>query len=125
MGTSEKTCSGGVESALGVIGGKWKPVLLYHLSQHGPMRFSELRRATPRITHKMLSQQLRDLESDGIVSRKAYDEVPPRTEYNLTDYGWTLKPVMESLCRWGTTHRQRMADAESQQEQPEPVSCSA
>lgn len=123
MATSETRCCGGVESALSVIGGKWKPVLLYHLSQHGPMRFTELRRATPRITHKMLSQQLRDLEADGIVSRRSFDEVPPRTEYNLTEYGWTLKPIMQSLCHWGTTHRERMADRN--QEQAEPVSCGA
>jgi DNA-binding HxlR family transcriptional regulator len=91
------------EVTLAVIGGRWKVLLLYHLSQ-GVMRFSELRRAVPGITQKMLTQQLREMERDGIVHRAVYAQVPPKVEYTLTPHGRTLKPVVNAMCRWGLRH---------------------
>ncbi len=89
-----------VRAALDVIGGKWKPVILYHLLA-GKKRFSELQKLIPDATQKMLTQQLRELERDAIVARKIYSTVPPKVEYALTDFGKTLKPVMRELCKWG------------------------
>jgi len=93
-----------VRAALSVIGGKWKPVVAYHLLQ-GTKRFGELRRLIPDATQKMLTQQLPEMERDGIVARKIYHEVPPRVEYSLTKYGLSLRPVMAELCEWGKRHR--------------------
>jgi DNA-binding HxlR family transcriptional regulator len=98
-----------VAATLEVIGGKWKPLILFHLRDR-PMRFSELRRVVPQATQKMLTQQLRDLERDGIVHRKVYAVVPPRVDYSLTEYGQTLKPLLSLMCAWGTKHRSRTTD---------------
>ena len=95
-----------VAATLEVIGGKWKPLILFHLRDR-PMRFSELRRVVPQATQKMLTQQLRDLERDGIIHRKVYAVVPPRVDYSLTDYGQTLKPLLALMCAWGSRHRSR------------------
>lgn len=92
-----------VEATLEVIGGKWKSVILCHLT-HGRKRTNDLRRLMPNITQKMLTQQLRELEEDGIVNRISYNEVPPRVEYELTEYGWSLKPILDSMCNWGEQH---------------------
>ena len=92
-----------VRAALQVIGGKWKPIVLFYLSE-GSRRFGELRRCMPDATQKMLTQQLRELERDGIVARKVYHQVPPKVEYSLTAYGRTLRGVMRELCKWGTAH---------------------
>ena len=89
-----------VRPALKVIGGKWKPVILYHL-MNGRKRFGELRRLLPDASQKMLTQQLRELERDGIIARQVYPEVPPKVEYTLTPFGQTLRPVMRELCKWG------------------------
>ena len=93
----------GVEAALEVMGGKWKPLIIYHLMT-GRKRTSELRRLIPGITQKMLTAQLRSLEKDEIVSRKVYNEVPPRVEYEITSYGMGLKPSLDLLCYWGEGH---------------------
>jgi DNA-binding HxlR family transcriptional regulator len=98
-----------VEVALSVIGGKWKPLILWHLSEGGVRRFLELRRTIPGITRKMLAQHLRELERDGIVARKIFNEMPLRVEYSLTKYGQTLRPSMRALCDWGSRHEARMA----------------
>ena len=82
------------------IGGKWKTVVLWYLKKDRK-RFSELKRLIPNITEKMLSLQLKDLEKDGIVSRKVYAEVPPKVEYFLTDFGKSLVPMLEEIARWG------------------------
>jgi DNA-binding HxlR family transcriptional regulator len=95
-----------VVAALEVIGGKWKPLILFQLRER-PMRFSELRRMVPQATQKMLTQQLRDLERDGIIHRKVYAVVPPKVDYSLTDYGQTLKPLLALMCDWGSKHRSR------------------
>ena len=87
------------ESTIQLIGGRWKVPIVWHLFG-GTMRFSELRRAMPGVTQKMLTQQLRELEEDGIVSRKVYLEVPPKVEYSLTPRGQSLKPVVDAMCRW-------------------------
>ena len=89
-----------VDAILGVIGGKYKPIILFHLMD-GTLRFSELRRFLPQATPKMLTQQLRELEADGIIHREVYPVVPPKTEYSLTDFGRTMAPVLNAMCEWG------------------------
>lgn len=90
----------GVAVTLELIGGKWKGVILWHLSKK-TLRFSQLRRRLPGITQKMLTQQLRELERDGLVHREVYAEVPPRVEYSMTDLGNTLQPTLQKMCDWG------------------------
>jgi DNA-binding HxlR family transcriptional regulator len=98
-----------VAATLEVIGGKWKPLILFHLRDRA-MRFSELRRLVPQATQKMLTQQLRDLERDGIIHREVYAVVPPKVDYSLTEYGQTLKPLLSLMCVWGIKHRSRTSD---------------
>jgi DNA-binding HxlR family transcriptional regulator len=93
-----------VEVTLSVIGGKWKPLILWHLYKGGVRRFLELQRIIPGITRKMLTQHLRELERDGIVARKIFNEMPLRVEYSLTKYGRTLRPLMYVLADWGSKH---------------------
>ncbi|WP_407947130.1 winged helix-turn-helix transcriptional regulator [[Phormidium ambiguum] IAM M-71] len=95
-----------VQTTLKVLGGKWKILILWHLKDE-TRRFSELKRLIPEITEKMLMQQLRELEKDGIVNRNVYSEVPPKVEYSFTEYGLSLKPVLQVLCNWGENHLQR------------------
>ncbi len=95
-----------VKLTASVIGGKWKPSLLYHLEGR-TRRFCELQRLIPGLTKKMLTQHLRELERDGIVRRKVYAEVPPRVEYSLTRHGESLKPILKLMSAWGTRHRTR------------------
>lgn len=89
-----------IEAAMCFIGGKYKPIILWHLINK-TLRFSELRRQIPQATPKMLTQQLRDLESDGLINRVVYPVVPPRTEYSLTELGETLIPIIQSIRDWG------------------------
>jgi DNA-binding HxlR family transcriptional regulator len=100
---SEDHRSKGIEATLHVIGGKWKILILWHL-MNSPRRYGQLRRLIPEITEKMLIQQLRELETDGVVGRTASQDVPPRVEYDLTPYGETLKPALLLLCQWGDNH---------------------
>jgi len=93
-----------VEATLSLIGGKYKCIILYHLAEDGILRFSELRRLIPQATPKMLTQQLRELEAAGIIHRKVYPVVPPKTEYSVTEYGRTLAPIMKAMCEWGEAH---------------------
>ncbi len=90
-----------VLATLQVIGGKWKLAIVYQLQNHGVLRFGEIRNKLPRITQKMLTQQLRELEADGILHRKVYAEVPPRVEYRLSDRGAELRPVLDQMASWG------------------------
>ncbi|MDD1681915.1 MAG: helix-turn-helix transcriptional regulator [Methanoregula sp.] len=92
-----------VEAALDVIGGKWKPLILWALGDE-VMRFGELQKALPGVNTKMLTKQLRELEEDGVIRRKIYPEVPPRVEYTITDFGKTLIPILEALCNWGAEY---------------------
>jgi DNA-binding HxlR family transcriptional regulator len=89
-----------VQVAVEIIGGKWKIYIIYNLLS-GTKRFGELKKLLPGITQKMLTQQLRELESDGIISRLIYPEVPPKVEYSITKLGMTLEFVFQSLCNWG------------------------
>jgi DNA-binding HxlR family transcriptional regulator len=99
----EKIYNIGVEATMDVIGGKWKPIILCNL-RHGSLRPSDLRRKIPGISQKMLTQQLRELEESAIVSRKSYNQVPPKVEYSLSEYGETLGLLLDNLCQWGTMH---------------------
>jgi DNA-binding HxlR family transcriptional regulator len=96
-----------VQVTLKVLGGKWKLLILWHLKDEAK-RYSELKRRIPEITEKMMIQQLRELESDGIISRKMFSEMPPKVEYAFTDYGRTLIPVFKPLCDWGQEHLKRI-----------------
>jgi len=90
-----------VEATLEVIGGKWKGVVLFHLLQ-GKRRFGELRKIVPDVTQRVLTKQLRELESAGVISRTVYPQVPPKVEYDLTEFGTTLKPIILAMEKWGT-----------------------
>lgn len=92
-----------VEAALDVIGGKWKPLILWALGDR-IMRFSELQKALPGVNTKMLTKQLRELEEDGVITRTVYPEVPPRVEYAITEFGRTLIPILQALCNWGAEY---------------------
>ncbi|MFC0601224.1 winged helix-turn-helix transcriptional regulator [Streptomyces palmae] len=91
----------GLDTAMEVIGGKWKATILWALHEHPHRRFGELRRLVPGITEKVLASHLREMEADGIVLRVAYDEVPPRVEYSLTADGVRLNTALEPLSVWG------------------------
>lgn len=99
-----------VEVTLDLIDGKWKGVILYHL-QEGRLRFGELRKKLPRITQRMLTKQLRALEEDDLIIRKVYAEVPPRVDYELSEMGLRLRPVIDALKAWGEDHRTRIDGA--------------
>ena len=101
MDETDFTC--GMDVALTVMGGKWKPLILFHLAQ-GTQRFGELRRLVAGISEKMLIQQLRELLSDGVVARHDYQELPPKVEYSLTQFGAGLATALAPLCAWGTAH---------------------
>lgn len=111
VGNRKYSCS--VELTLQVIGGKWKPVILYHLGRRGTMRFGEIRKSMPSITPKMLTQQLRELEADGVVLRRVYAEVPPRVDYSLTGLGESVMPVLKALCRWGRAYEKLLSAREN------------
>jgi DNA-binding HxlR family transcriptional regulator len=89
-----------------IIGGKWKPLILFYL-EGGTRRFGELRKMIPTMTKKMLTQHLRELERDGIIHREVYAVVPPKVEYSLTKHGESLKPILKLMSAWGTRHRVR------------------
>jgi DNA-binding HxlR family transcriptional regulator len=93
----------GMERALQMIEGRWKMVILFHLFDRGTLRFSELERAIPKVSQKMLIQQLRELERDEIVARKVYPEVPPKVEYRLTEWGKAICPALDALLEWSAS----------------------
>jgi len=95
-----------VEITLELIGGKWKVLILW-LLKDTIFRFSELKRKMPEITQKMLTQQLRDMESDGLIHRKVYAQVPPKVEYSLTDLGKSFLPILNAIHDWGKTYTDR------------------
>jgi DNA-binding HxlR family transcriptional regulator len=97
-----------VEASIQLIGGKYKAVILWHL-MNGKLRYSELHKKMPKATDKMLTQQLRELERDGLISRTVYPVVPPKTEYALTDFGRSLVPILDAMCNWGTEYLQNAA----------------
>ncbi|WP_227394946.1 winged helix-turn-helix transcriptional regulator [Jeotgalibacillus aurantiacus] len=90
-----------IEYTLNKVGGKWKLVILWHIIFDGTQRYNALRRLLPGITHKMLSQQLKELEQEGLIIRTQYNEMPPKVEYAISEKGLTLKPLLEEMHKWG------------------------
>ncbi|RNC67775.1 MAG: transcriptional regulator [Desulfuromonadales bacterium] len=101
----EKEYKCGIDVTLAVVGGKWKASILWHLAQE-TMRFSDLQRLFSDTTRKMLTQQLRELEADGLVHREVYAQVPPKVEYSLTEKGKSIFPILEQMCEWGRMYLQ-------------------
>ncbi|WP_320197400.1 winged helix-turn-helix transcriptional regulator [Agrobacterium sp. rho-13.3] len=118
MASSSFVC--GLDASLAVIGGKWKPLILFHLA-HEARRYGDLRRAIGHVSDKMLIQQLKELEADGIVDRQDFKEIPPKVEYSLTPFGETLAEALKPLCAWGTRH---MSEVEKLMSRREPIELS-
>ncbi len=110
----------GLDAALAVIGGKWKPLILFHLA-HDTRRYGDLRRAIGTVSDKMLIQQLKELEADGIVDRHDFRQIPPKVEYALTAFGQTLANALKPLCAWGTEHMNDVEKLVSRRGAPEKV----
>ena len=103
----------GLEAALAVVGGKWKPIVLWRLAG-GARRFGELRRLVEGISEKMLIQSLREMERDGIVRRNDFRGIPPRVEYSMTSFGVSLKESLKPLCEWGSRHMKRIGNLKAE-----------
>ncbi len=101
----------GVETTIAVVGGKWKPMILYALLS-GPRRFGELTRLIPEITQRMLTLHLRELEEDGVIAREIYKQVPPKVEYSLTPLGQTVEPLLSFMQQWGEQYTNTRATSE-------------
>lgn len=95
-----------VEITMGLIGEKWKVLIIRDLLT-GTKRFGELKKSVTGITQKVLTNNLREMEASGLVNRKVYAEVPPRVEYSLTETGWSLKPILDSMVVWGNSYREK------------------
>ena len=95
----------GYSYTLSLISGKYKPVILYCLMEYEPVRFNQMQRYLGRVADKTLSQNLKELETDGLISRKMYAEIPPKVEYSLTERGRSLMSVLDKLCDWGMENR--------------------
>lgn len=108
--TTHGPYSCGLDAALDVVGGKWKSLILWALADHGTLRFGELRREVTGITEKMLIQQLRQMEADGLIHREVYQQVPPKVEYSVTDFGATLNTALGPLGDWGERHMARITN---------------
>ena len=102
----------GLDVSLSVMGGKWKPLILYHL-RSGPRRFGDLKRLVAGISEKVLIQQLRDLMATGVLVRRDYQQVPPKVDYLLTPFGMSLVEALLTLCDWGSLHRARIEALEA------------
>ena len=113
---TRKQYSCGLEASLEVIRGKWPVLILWGLRNEA-RRFGELRRQIPGISEKMLIQHLKEMEADGIVTRKDYREVPPRVEYALTSFGHSLREALAPLCEWGEKHMKRIEASQEEQEE--------
>lgn len=120
----EENCST-VETALEMLVGKWKPVILYQLFKNGTLRFSELQRALPGITKKMLTAQLRELEYHDIVHRKIYMQIPPKVEYSITEYGLKMGPLLQAMNDWGTSHLQHLSELYDEDRKAEQAEAAA
>lgn len=118
MSEISSACPGfscGLDATLRVIAGKWKPLIVYFLAQ-GPNRYGELRRAVKGVSDKMLIQQLKELEADGLVRRTDYKEVPPRVDYALTSLGHSLADALAPLCSWGAANMAAVAQVLAERE---------
>ena len=104
--TSAKLDETGFGYTLSLISGKYKMTILYCLSEFNVVRYNELKRFSGTISHKTLSLSLKELEADGLVSRKEYPQIPPKVEYSLSKRGQSLIPILDALCEWGEQHRQ-------------------
>lgn len=115
---SRFNCSPGcaVEAAIGILDGKWKSIILWHLLTEHTLRFSEIRKRMPNVTQRMLTNQLRELEEDGIIHRQVYPQVPPKVEYSLTPLGLSLREILMALKAWGDEHMDLYGQVK--QEQP-------
>ncbi len=109
MKINNKEYSCAIELTLDIIGGKWKPIILWRLAKNDVLRFSELKRSMGIITQKMLTQQLRELEAYEMVNRKVYAEVPPKVEYSLTKQGKSVMPILDIMCKWGNDYFESVA----------------
>lgn len=109
-----------IETTAGLIGGRWKAVVIFHLLS-GTRRFGELRRLLPNATARMLTLQLRELEADGLLRRKVFAEVPPRVEYTLTKEGASLGPIVTAMGVWGKAYERRSATARESPQASEPT----
>lgn len=105
MSIDENNCP--IRATLDVIGGKWKPVILYYLKTEGTLRYGELQKFIPHISKKVLTEQLRELEIDRIISRKDFGTMPLHVEYSITEYGITLRPILQAMADWGITRRDK------------------
>ena len=103
--TTPAIAASGIEEALRVLEGRWKMLIIFHLFDKSVLRFSEMERAIPAISQKMLIQQLRDLEQDGVVLRTVYPQVPPKVEYRLTEIGQALCPALDALLQWAALRK--------------------
>lgn len=114
----DKLCSGEVVNAepflytMSLVSGKWKMHILFWLSKRDVFRYGELKKVLGKITHKMLSNQLKELESDELIIRTQYNEIPPKVEYSLSEKGKSLMPVLNAICRWGHEHIPEQNDEE-------------
>ena len=95
-----------VELTLDIIGGKWKPLIMHHIGNSGPIRYGELKRKIPNINERVLSRQLRELEKDKLIKRKIYDEIPQKVEYSVSKVGESLTPILNALGVWGVKYNQ-------------------
>ncbi|MEU6950108.1 MULTISPECIES: helix-turn-helix domain-containing protein [unclassified Streptomyces] len=121
MAKGRLTYGCGLDAAVDVVGGKWKPLILWALHAHGPTRFGELRRQITGVSEKVLIQQLRELEADGVVHREVYPEVPPRVEYSLTGLGEALNTALLPLGEWGERFMAEILAAKEAQRSVEAV----
>jgi DNA-binding HxlR family transcriptional regulator len=113
-----------VEAAFRLLEGRWKLVILFHLFGGKVLRFSDLERAIPNITQKMLGQQLRRMEADGIVVRTAYPQIPPKVEYSLTTWGQALCPALDAILKWANLRQRTNAKGERTNKQRTPMNSS-
>lgn len=90
---------------LAVVGGKWRWLIIYKLSENGILRYGELKKSLPPITHKMLSQELKELEAQKLIHREEYHQIPPKVEYSLTEKGQTLLPILDLMSKWGDENK--------------------
>lgn len=115
----EYKCS--MDLTIDLIGGKWKSLILWHIGEK-TLRFGELKKILPKVTQKMLTQQLRELERDGLVHRFVYTQVPPKVEYSLTETGKSLLPILDSLCKWGLEYINNVDSLKKESACREPIS---